>query len=150
MDVLASTPLHHCQVQILSTKMEGFRWKLRCLNYFSKQRRLELKHLCPSQLSAARWRPSSRSSLSLLVLPQLHQIKLQQPLLQEEIAANTNAAAIVDRQHWHTQKQEQRLNRPPWRCPFRHLLWDTVGLPLDPWDPVSLPLDPLGPFRPTP
>ena len=43
MDVLASTPLHHCQVQILSTKMEGFRWKLRCLNYFSKQRRLELR-----------------------------------------------------------------------------------------------------------
>ena len=51
MDVLASTPLHHCQVQILSTKMEGFHWKLRCSNYFSKQRRQELRETVKNVLA---------------------------------------------------------------------------------------------------
>ena len=50
MDVLASTPLHHCQVQILSTKMEAA-----LLELLQQAKEAGTKASLSFTMSAARW-----------------------------------------------------------------------------------------------
>ena len=114
--MLATTPLHHFQVQILSTKIEAA-----LLDLLQQAKEAGTKASLSFTTVGGKMEAKFEVSLSLLVLPQLHQVQLRPALLQEEVAADADVDAIVDRQLARSKARaaaHQASLAPFFNCPF--------------------------------
>ena len=108
--MLATTPLHHFQVQILSTKIEA-----------------ALLDLLQQAKEAG-----TKASLSFTTVGGKMEAKFEVELVSTGPATASSSPTVTttapgggrcqrDRQHWLALRQEQRLTRHPWLCLFRRL-----------------------------